>query len=118
MIGRLLIAVCCLWTAGRPEVRIHPKDSLPYVFIPPGNFQMGCSPGDIHCYDAEKPPRRIVVAQGFWIGQSEVAVGAYTRFAQCTGRPMPPNPRFYERTLNPGWKSTQQPMTMVNREDA
>lgn len=87
---------------GWPEIRIHPEDSLRYVLVPPGTFLAGCSPGDAHCYDAEKPPRRIAVAQGFWVGQSEVTVGAYARFARRTGRPMPPEPRLHERTLNPG----------------
>jgi formylglycine-generating enzyme required for sulfatase activity len=118
VIGRFLFTACLLWTAGHPETRVHPEDSLPYVFVPPGAFLAGCSPGDADCYDAEKPPRRITLSQGFWIGQSEVTVGAYARFARRTSKPMPPEPRLYERPLNPGWSNVRQPMTMVNREDA
>ena len=33
--------------AGTQEV--NPKDGLTYVWIPPGKFQMGCSPGDAEC---------------------------------------------------------------------
>jgi len=38
------------------EARVNPKDGLRYVWIPPGTFMMGCSPGDSHCFDEEKPP--------------------------------------------------------------
>jgi hypothetical protein len=27
---------------------------LPYVWVPPGTFEMGCSPGDNDCFDEEK----------------------------------------------------------------
>src|SRR5215471_12027461 len=33
----------------------QPKDGLTYVWIPPGSFTMGCSPGDNGCFDYEKP---------------------------------------------------------------
>ena len=33
----------------RVEAKINPKDRLKYVWIPPGSFQMGCSPGDTEC---------------------------------------------------------------------
>ena len=31
------------------RTRLHPVDGLTYVFIPPGRFMMGCSPGDSEC---------------------------------------------------------------------
>ena len=40
-------------TAG--QVRLNKDDGLPYVWIPPGDFTMGCSPGDKECQDDEKP---------------------------------------------------------------
>jgi len=30
--------------------RVNPKDGLSYVYIEPGKFRMGCSPGDSECY--------------------------------------------------------------------
>ncbi len=66
----------------RPEpgtVRINPKDGLPYVWIPPGRFMMGCSPGDGECYDDEKPQHEEIIAKGFWIGQTPVTQEAYQR---------------------------------------
>lgn len=118
MLIRLLMAACSVAGAAAVEVRIHPQDSLPYVRIPAGAFQMGCSPGDADCYAAEKPARQAVIPAAFWMGQTEVTVGAYKRFALRTGRALPPEPRFYDRLLNPEWTRLRQPMTMVNREDA
>ena len=59
-------------------MRINPKDGLPYVFISPGTFTMGCSPGDKNCGDDEKP-HRVSITKGFWIGQTEVTQAAYAR---------------------------------------
>lgn len=54
-------------------------DGMTYVWVPPGDFLAGCSPGDGECYPEEKPARRAVIAQGFWIGQTEVTQEAYQR---------------------------------------
>ena len=95
------------------EVRINPNDGLKYVWIPPGSFQMGCSPGDKECYDAEKPPHQVMITRGFWLGQTEVTVGAYKRFATGTGRAVPTAPDF-----NPGWSNKQMPIVNVSWDDA
>jgi sulfatase modifying factor 1 len=62
-----------------PRTRVNPKDGLTYVWIPPGTFMMGCSPGDGECYDDEKPAHRVTITKGFWIGQTEVTQAAYER---------------------------------------
>src|SRR5271163_1781567 len=87
------------------ELSENPKDGLKYVWIPPGAFTMGCSPGDTECYDEEKPPHQATIAKGFWIGQTEVTVGAYQRFATATGRQMPIAPAF-----NTGWANQTMPI--------
>jgi len=90
------------------DVRINPADKLPYVWIPPGTFTMGCSPGDElwNSPDLEpappgsgfRPPRpstpnawvyrqdeeaiiahRVILTKGFWIGQTQVTQEAYER---------------------------------------
>src|SRR5271168_1804375 len=71
------------------EVRVNPRDGLKYVWIPPGSFQMGCSPADTECDDDEKPQHMVTISQGFWLGQTQVTVGAYKRFAAMTGSSMP-----------------------------
>jgi formylglycine-generating enzyme required for sulfatase activity len=60
-------------------LKVNAKDGLKYVWIPPGSFTMGCSPGDNECYDDEKPPRHVNIAKGFWIGQTEVTQEAYQK---------------------------------------
>jgi formylglycine-generating enzyme required for sulfatase activity len=67
-------------------VRVNPKDGLKYVWIPPGTFMMGCSPGDNECFDWERPSHQVTITRGFWIGQTPVTVGAYKRFAGSNGR--------------------------------
>ena len=105
-----------LENAGPPPpgtVRVNPKDGLKYVWISPGSFQMGCSPGDNECADNEKPPHEVTLTKGFWVGQTEVTVGAYKRFVAGAGQQMPPAPAF-----NGNWENDLMPMVTVTWEDA
>jgi len=67
---------------------VNPKDGLTYVWIPPGKFTLGCSPGDTNC-DSDEKPREVTIDHGFWMGQTLVTQGAYKR---VTGE----NPSFYK----------------------
>jgi formylglycine-generating enzyme required for sulfatase activity len=58
---------------------INPKDGLEYVWIPPGTFMMGCSPGDSECYADEKPAHRVTLTKGFRMGVTAVTQEAYQR---------------------------------------
>jgi formylglycine-generating enzyme required for sulfatase activity len=57
---------------------------MQYVWIPPGTFMMGCSTGDNQCFSEEKPAHQVSISRGFWIGQTEVTVEAYEKFAGIT----------------------------------
>jgi formylglycine-generating enzyme required for sulfatase activity len=107
-------------TAGpRPgPVRDNPKDGLAYVWIPPSTFIMGCSPGDSECDDDEKPAHQVTLSKGFWMGQAEVTVGAYERFARETGSPMPREPDFPGGPLNSGWNNQSMPIVDVTWYEA
>jgi formylglycine-generating enzyme required for sulfatase activity len=94
-------------------VRENPKDGLKYVWIPRGTFMMGCSPGDNECFDWEKPSHQVTLTKGFWMGQTEVTVGAYKRFAAATRRQMPDAPSF-----NNGWANHAMPIVNVTWDDA
>ena len=59
--------------------KVNPKDGLTYVWIPPGTFTMGCSPGDNECNDWEKPAHQVTITKGFWLGQTDVTQAAYQR---------------------------------------
>jgi formylglycine-generating enzyme required for sulfatase activity len=105
-----------LENAGPPPpgtVRGNPQDGLGYVWIPPGSFQMGCSPGDSECSADEKPPHQVILTRGFWLGRTEVTVGAYQKFVASKGVQMPAAPDF-----NAGWKNPDMPITNVSWDDA
>ncbi len=59
--------------------RVNPKDVQFYVYIPPGEFTRGCSPGDLDCDSDENPPHPVRITQGFWLGQTEVTQAAYRK---------------------------------------
>jgi formylglycine-generating enzyme required for sulfatase activity len=103
---------------GAPTVRENPKDGLKYVWIPPGTFMMGCSPGDSECEESEKPAHQVTITRGFWIGQTQVTVGAYKRFVQASGRSMPAEPDLNGRALNPGWGNDAMPIVDVTWHNA
>jgi formylglycine-generating enzyme required for sulfatase activity len=84
-----LIAALRKASAGGRIVNVNPKDGLKYVWIAPGTFKMGCSPGDDACNDNEKPAHQVTLTKGFWLGQTEVTVGAYKRYVAASGRTMP-----------------------------
>jgi sulfatase modifying factor 1 len=91
----------------------NPRDGLKYVRIPPGTFQMGCSPGDKGCENNEKPSHQVSITKAFWIGQTEVTVGAYKRFEEATGRQMPRAPDF-----NNAWTNDNLPIVNVTWDEA
>jgi len=73
---------------GAVQTRLNPKDGQRYVWIPPGTFQMGCSPGDSEC-SRESPAHAVTVSRGFWLGQTEVTVAAFQAFSRSAGSVVP-----------------------------
>jgi formylglycine-generating enzyme required for sulfatase activity len=61
------------------KTKVNPKDGLTYVWIEPGTFTMGCSPGDGECHAWEKPAHQVTLTRGFWMGQTDVTQEAYQR---------------------------------------
>ncbi|MFN0105877.1 MAG: formylglycine-generating enzyme family protein [Bryobacteraceae bacterium] len=91
------------------EIKVNPKDGLRYAYISPGTFRMGCaSSGDEPCDPDEKPAHDVRITKGFWMGQTEVTVEAYKRFASNTGKTMP----------RLTFSESAQPMTEVSWHDA
>jgi formylglycine-generating enzyme required for sulfatase activity len=95
------------------EVKVNPKDGLKYVHIPAGTFTMGCSPGDEECQADEKPAHKVTLTKGFWMGQTQVTVGAYKRFIAATGRKIHSAPSF-----NPNWSLENLPIVSVTWDEA
>lgn len=67
----------------KPQLKtwLNTIDNEKYVWIEPGSFTMGCSPSDSECSDDEKPAHPVDIEKGFWLGQTEVTIGAYKKFA-------------------------------------
>jgi formylglycine-generating enzyme required for sulfatase activity len=89
------------------------KDGMASVWLPPGRFTMGCTPGDARCDPAQLPPRQITFDRGFWMARTEVTVGAYKKFAGETATRLPEAPAF-----NAGWSKDDHPMVNVTWDDA
>jgi len=101
------------------DAKVNPKDGQSYVWIPPGKFTMGCSPRDNQCSGDEKPPHAVEITKGFWLGQTQVTVGAWKKYARAIGgMSMPPEPKFGDRSVNPGWLDDRQPIVNINWEHA
>jgi len=95
------------------QVHENARDGLKYVWIPPGTFMMGCSPGDEKCVSGTTPAHQVTITRGFWIGQTPVTVGAYKRFATAAGRRMIPGP-----PSDRGWMNENTPIVKVTWDDA
>jgi formylglycine-generating enzyme required for sulfatase activity len=93
--------------------RVNPRDGLKYVWIPPGTFQMGCSPGDDACGDDEKPPHRVIISKGFWMGQTPATVRAYKRLVAATGKRPASLPPFES-----GWATDDMPIVYLTWDEA
>jgi formylglycine-generating enzyme required for sulfatase activity len=102
-------------------------DGNSYVWIPAGKFQMGCAPSDKDCAANEKPRHEVSITHGFWLGQTEVNVLAYSKFV-ASFKPvvvggqrikshqrqhMPHAPAY-----DPQWLQSLNPIVNVNWEDA
>jgi len=96
------------------EVRVNPNDGQKYVWVPPGNFEMGCSPGDDECNANERPSHKVTFTHGFWTGQTPVTVGAYERFARITGLAMP----IVMQLPSPAWRNPAMPVVNVIWDEA
>lgn len=66
-------------------MKANVKDGQSYVWIPPGSFEMGCSPGDSECGDEEKPMHWVIITKGFWMGQTPATVGVWKKYRNATG---------------------------------
>jgi formylglycine-generating enzyme required for sulfatase activity len=65
--------------AHTPSARVNPQDGLRYLWIPPGSFMMGCSPGDSECAPDEKAGHQVTITKGFFLGETPVTQQAYRK---------------------------------------
>ncbi len=93
-------------TGGGSGAHVNSTDGLIYAPIPAGSFDMGCSAAHSEC-DGDERPRHRVSVSGFWMGTTEVTVGAFGRFASSSGRRVPS-----------GQASADHPVVEVDWNDA
>jgi formylglycine-generating enzyme required for sulfatase activity len=94
-------------------VRKNSRGGLKYVLDPAGRCRAGPKRGTLRdglppedlCDSDEKPLHQLTISKGFRLGETEVTAGAYQRFANDSGRSMPPAP---ER--NSSWRDEGTPM--------
>jgi formylglycine-generating enzyme required for sulfatase activity/serine/threonine protein kinase len=110
------------WARTRPvpiapgKTETNPKDSAAYVWIPPGEFQMGCSADDSECAQDEQPTRKVTFTKGFWLGHGEVRVRAWT--SAPGKRALPPAASWGGLNYNPDWKREDMPIVNVTWQEA
>jgi formylglycine-generating enzyme required for sulfatase activity len=89
------------------------RDGLVYVLIPKGQFFMGCGLSDSKCQSNEKPRHQVNISDDFYIGRTEVTVGAYRDFCERTNHSLPVAPFF-----NPNWREASHPIVSVTWQEA
>ena len=100
--------------AETPPIEVKPIDELEeYVRIPAEEFEIGCVANDDNCDGDEKPRHAVQITKDFWIGRTEVTVGAYEEFAKATRREMPEAPDF-----NSSWRDKNHPINYVTWHEA
>lgn len=102
-------------------IQDNAKDGQKYVWIAAGTFLMGCSAGDSKCGDDEKPPHQVEISRGFWMGQTEVTVGAYKRYVRAVEDTRMPEHSEMEPAITElykGWTNDQLPMNDVSFHDS
>jgi formylglycine-generating enzyme len=100
------------------RIKVNSIDGQKYVWIPPGTFTMGCSPGDTGCEDDESPTHEVTITKGFWMGQTPVTVGAYKKYAQASGKPMHSEKDSFGRLFNGAAGKDNLPVVYVTWDEA
>ena len=74
---------------------------------------MGCVPVDSECDEGEEPRHQVAIGRGFWLGRSEVTVGAYGRFVEEMRLWMPEAPDF-----DATWSRKDRPIVQATWHEA
>jgi len=72
--------------AGHGRAWTDPVTGMAFVWVPGGCYQMGCGSWTDNCDGDEKPVHEACL-DGFWMGRTEVTVGAYRKFLLDGGDP-------------------------------
>jgi serine/threonine-protein kinase len=127
-VGIVAILICAgsTWARNRPnplkagESRENAKDKATYlanyVWIPPGDFQMGCSPDDSECAQDEQPQHKVTFTKGFWLRKTEVSVQDWK--TSPGNRALPPPALWGGLVYNKDWADEAMPIVNVTWQQA
>jgi formylglycine-generating enzyme required for sulfatase activity len=62
---------------GLPLEIVHRATGIVFVWIPPGEFEMGARDGEVETTDDERPRHRVRISRGFWVSRYEITQGQY-----------------------------------------
>jgi formylglycine-generating enzyme len=94
-------------------INVSQKSGLKFVYIPPGDFILGCPP-TISCILGTFPAHKVSITKGFWMGQTEVTVGAWKRFANEIGAPLATERNVVGFNTHPGWEDDTKPIVEMD----
>ena len=86
---------------------------MEFVRIAPGEFMMGCTPGDNKCFDDEKPSHLARITRGFEIAKYEVTEAQWQAVMQASPLIIPPKGENYAYGFV-GWVTAQQFLDRLN----
>lgn len=88
----VLLGATSVMADSSPKILRDCADCPPLVVIAPGSFTMGADEAEAKRYNLpefwgvrERPKHRVVIAQAFALGQSEITRAAFTAFVRDTG---------------------------------
>jgi formylglycine-generating enzyme required for sulfatase activity len=93
-------------------VKLNPKDGQEYAWKPAGTFMTSSPCTEPECRQTSLP-RSVTIAHGFWMGRTEITVGAYKQFVADTGESMPP-----ESEWSPGFMNKRLPIVRLTWDEA
>jgi len=101
------------------DFRINPRDGMPMVFVPAGEFIMGSNENEGPYFWGAEGPEHVVYVDAFWIYQTEVTNAMYQA---CVAEQACPKPLRHEsRTVEDYYineKYEDYPVIQVNWVDA
>jgi formylglycine-generating enzyme required for sulfatase activity len=100
------------------DVKNNPKDGQRYVWIPAGQFNMGCSGGDSRCENDESPTHPVEITQGFWMGQTITTVDAWSRYRIAEKKEALPDKDFFGRQFNDAASDKTMPAVAMTWPEA
>jgi formylglycine-generating enzyme required for sulfatase activity len=92
-----------------------PVTGMEFVWVPGGNFEMGCGSWDRDCFDSEKPAHQVAVS-GFWMGKTEVTQGQWTRIMGSNLSIFKNGDTYPVETVS--WEDAQQFISKLNSQSS